>query len=211
MPHRSRVVALSALLLLGGCVDGGTDTAPTPSATASPSSSAAPTSGSGSATPSAGVPTDEQTPDDASFPADTGDDGGPAQAGPDDDTEAPMRVTGLRLSSHGGFSRLVVDLSGNGVPEWTVGYSEASGPGGGPVEISGDAFLRVQLRTGTAPSGQSTSRVLANPGPIVEARTTGFFEGSEEVLIGIRGGQIPFRAFALTGPGRIVIDVRPAD
>ena len=34
-----------------------------------------------------------------------------------------------------------------------------------------------------------------------------FFEGTEEVLIGVRGGERPFRAFALTDPGRIVIDV----
>jgi hypothetical protein len=38
--------------------------------------------------------------------------------------------------------------------------------------------------------------------------TTGYFEGSEEVLIGVTGGQMPFRAFALTDPCRIVIDVR---
>jgi hypothetical protein len=40
--------------------------------------------------------------------------------------------------------------------------------------------------------------------------TTGYFEGSEEVLIGVRGGEAPFRAFALTDPGRIVVDVRSA-
>jgi hypothetical protein len=28
------------------------------------------------------------------------------------------------------------------------------------------------------------------------------------VLVGVRGGELPFRAFALTDPGRIVIDVR---
>jgi hypothetical protein len=32
--------------------------------------------------------------------------------------------------------------------------------------------------------------------------------GSEELPIGADGGQQPFRAFALTDPGRIVIDVR---
>ena len=40
--------------------------------------------------------------------------------------------------------------------------------------------------------------------------TTGYFEGTEEVLIGVRGGELPFRSFALTDPGRIVIDVRAA-
>jgi hypothetical protein len=44
--------------------------------------------------------------------------------------------------------------------------------------------------------------------PAVRPRTTGSFEGYEEVLIGIDGGEQPFRAFPLTDPGRIVIDVR---
>ena len=188
MPHRLRVAAMvSALLLLAACTDAEPDaeagsSSTSPSASSSP---AAPTSGSD---PTA--PTDEQVPDDGS--------------------REQMRVTGIRLTGQNGSSRLVVDLSGNGVPEWTVGYSEPTDPGGGPVDISGDAFLRVQLRTGTQPSGQSSSRVSASPGPVVEARTTGYFEGTEEVLIGVRGGEVPFRAYAQTDPGRIVIDVGPA-
>jgi hypothetical protein len=49
--------------------------------------------------------------------------------------------------------------------------------------------------------------VRSSPGPIAQILTTGWFEGTEEVLIGVRGGELPFRAFALTDPGRIVIDV----
>jgi hypothetical protein len=45
-------------------------------------------------------------------------------------------------------------------------------------------------------------------GVLAQARTTGLFEGTAEVLAGVRGGQQPFRAFALTDPGRIVIDVQ---
>jgi hypothetical protein len=187
MPHRPRVAAMvSALLLLAACTDAEPDAEAGASSTSSTSlSSAAPTSASD---PTA--PTEEQVPDDGS--------------------RDEMRVTGIRLTGQNGSSRLVVDLSGNGVPEWTVGYSEPTDPGGGPVDISGDAFLRVQLRTGTQPSGQSSSRVSASPGPVVEARTTGYFEGTEEVLIGVRGGEVPFRAYAQTDPGRIVIDVGPA-
>jgi hypothetical protein len=191
MPHRPRVAAMvSALLLLAACTDAEPDAEAGASSTSSTSlSSAAPTSASDPTTP-----TDEQVTDDGS----------------DDGSRSEMRVTGIRLTGQNGSSRLVVDLSGNGVPEWTVGYSEPTDPGGGPVDISGDAFLRVQLRTGTQPSGQSSSRVSASPGPVVEARTTGYFEGTEEVLIGVRGGEVPFRAYAQTDPGRIVIDVGPA-
>jgi hypothetical protein len=49
---------------------------------------------------------------------------------------------------------------------------------------------------------------VTGTGLIAQARTTGFFEGYEEVLVGVVGGELPFRAFALTDPGRIVIDLR---
>ena len=118
-----------------------------------------------------------------------------------------MRIKGLRSTSDDGFTRLVVDLSSNGVPEWTVGYSDATGPDGGPVDIAGDAFLRVRLETGAYPAGHSSSRIRTSPGPVAEARTTGAFAGYEEVLIGVRYGEQPIRAYALTDPGRIVIEV----
>jgi hypothetical protein len=205
-----RVAALVSVLLLAACTDDEPDDSTPPAAAASFSSAAATSSG-GSATPSPAAPTDEQLPDGGSFPADTGDDGGPAQPGSNSDPAGRTRVEGLRLTTHGGFTRLVVDLSSSGVPEWKVGYSDASGPDGRPVDIAGDAFLRLQVKTEAAPGGRATSDVSTSPGALAQARTTGFFEGYEEVLIGMREGERPFRAFALTDPGRIVIDVRPQD
>jgi hypothetical protein len=173
------------------------------------SSSAAKTTTPRSTPPSAGAsPTDEQAPE-PDFPADTSDDSGPAQAGSVADS-GQMHVSGIRIASQQGYTRLVIDLTSHGVPAWTARYTEASGPGGGPIEIEGDAFLRVALQTGADPGNQGQSDTKLSPGPIAEAKTTGFFEGSEEVLVGTRGGEVPFRAFALTDPGRIVIDVRPA-
>ena len=66
---------------------------------------------------------------------------------------------------------------------------------------------RCSLMTDAEPGVQTTSSVTGS-GLIAQAKTTGFFEGYEEVLTGITGGRLPFRAFALTDPGRIVIDVR---
>jgi hypothetical protein len=118
-----------------------------------------------------------------------------------------MHVTVLRLGEHNGYTRLVVDVNTAGVPTWTVAYGEASGPGGGPVSIAGDAFLRLSLKTEAEP-GVQTSTSVTGSGLIAQPKTTGFFEGYEEVLIGVKGGRLPFRAFALTDPGRIVLDVR---
>jgi hypothetical protein len=203
MPHRRVAVLVSAVLLLSACTDVVTGVA---SPAGSASRSTPPPSSGSTPMPSPPVPTDEQPPDEPDFPADTEADGGSAQSGSGSDS-ASMRVDGVRYTTENGYVRLVVTLSGSGVPEWTVGYSEPSGPGGGPVDIAGDAFLRLQLRTGSAPSGSSTTNVRTSPGPIAQILTTGYFEGTEEVLIGVRGGELPFRAFALTDPGRIVIDV----
>jgi hypothetical protein len=209
---RRRLVAfiLALPLLLSACT-GGDDEQPEPSAAGtSSSSSPGPTTSTSPRTSDPAAPTDEEPPGDANFPADTSDDGGPAQPGSTADPSGQGGGVSIRLATHEGYDRLVLDLNTSGVPEWSVGYGEASGPGGGPVEIEGDAFLRVALQTGSEPSGQGQSRVKTSPGPIAEVVTTGYFEGSEEVLIGVRGGEAPFRAFALTDPGRIVIDVRSA-
>lgn len=155
------------------------------------------------------APTGAQLPDGSGFPADTSDKSGPAQPGSGSDS-GRMRVQGVQLTSQDGFDRLVINLSTDAVPAWAVRYSEASGPGGGPVDIAGDAFLRVSLKTGGDPGGGSQTSLRTSPGPIAGVLTTGFFEGTEEVLVGVRGGEAPFRAFALSNPGRIVIDVRPA-
>jgi hypothetical protein len=179
---------------------------------ASSSSTAPRTSSSSESPPTNGLPapTDEEAPTDPNFPADTADDGGPAQSGATADPAGQMHISGIRIASQQGYTRLVIDLTSHGVPEWTARYTEASGPGGGPIAIQGDAFLRVALKTGADPGNQGQTDTKLSPGPIAEAKTTGFFEGSEEVLIGTRGGKVPFRAFALTNPGRIVIDLRSA-
>jgi len=198
MPRSGPVTALFALLLLAACTGGDNDPG------AAPSSAGPPAMSTGAADPSGSVGTEPR--ESPAFPADTSDDGGPAQAGATSDAPGRMHVTGLRVAAHDGYDRLVIDLSSAGVPRWQVRYSEASGPGGGPVSMPGSAFLRIALATGATPGVQTASSVTGS-GVIEAARTTGLFEGSEEVLAGLRG-TLPFRAFALTDPGRIVIDVR---
>jgi hypothetical protein len=195
------------LLLSAGCTGGDSQAS---TATNSSTTAARTTTPESTPTSAPASPTDEEQPAGTDFPADTSDDGGPAQAGSVADPAGQTHVSGIRLSSQQGYTRLVIDLSSHGVPAWTARYTEASGPGGGPVEIEGKAFLRVAVQTGAEPGNQGQSGTKASPGPVAEAKTTGSFEGSEEVLVGMREGETPFRAFALTDPGRIVIDVRPA-
>jgi hypothetical protein len=210
LSQRRRLVPLLVavpLLLSAGCTS---VVGHASSATSESTSAARTTTPESSPTSTPAPPTDEKAPTDTNFPAGTSDEGGPAQAGSAADPAGAMHISGIRISSEQGYTRLVIELTSHGVPVWTARYTEASGPGGGPVEIEGKAFLRVALQTGADPGHQGQNDTRLSPGPVAEAKTTGFFEGSEEVLIGMRDGQTPFRAFALTNPGRIVIDARPA-
>jgi hypothetical protein len=152
----------------------------------------------------------EDAPVDASFPASLGDDSGAARTGVATDPAGQMKVTGLRLTPHNGYDRLVIDLSTQGVPDWTAQYSQASGTVGGTAAVAGDAFLRVSLFTEADADIETGSLSASGSAVVAEARSTGFSAGYEEVLIGVRGGAAPFRAFTLTDPGRIVVDIRAA-
>ena len=191
---RQAAALVAAGLLLAGCsaqVQGVANPATSPDP---PSSSSTPTP-----SPTPGIP-----------PGGTADERGPAQPGSTDDPADSAQVTGLRYESDASSARLVVTLSGSGVPAWTVGYSAASGPDGAPVDIAGDAFLCVRVRSGAGGGDQGSSRFSISPGPVAEARTLGVGGGYEEVLIGVRGGMQPFTVQALTDPGRLVVQVRAA-
>jgi len=193
--HTRRAAAVTAVLLLAACsqeVQG----------VASPADAPPPPSSSSPTTPRPSAPSP------GASDGDTEDKSGPATGG-GDDTGDGARVTGINFQSDQSSARLVVNLSGSGVPEWSVAYSEATGPDGGPVDIAGDAFLRVRVRS-DAGGGQGSSRFSISPGPVAEARTTGAAGGFEEVLIGVRGGEQPFTVEALTDPGRLVVEVRTA-
>ncbi len=151
---------------------------------------------------------DEVAPPDASFPASVADDSGDPVAGTSAGSDDEVFVTGIRLTPQNGYDRLVLDLNASGVPFWTARYTEASTPSGDPVEVAGDAWLRIGLFTQSS-SDQDVVPVTAD-GTVAEVRVTGSFGGYQEVLIGVRGGAAPFRAFTLTDPGRLVVDIRPA-
>jgi hypothetical protein len=193
--QRAALAAVLTLLAAAGC-SSGTNTSAQPSTSSTSATSAA------AAQPS---PTTDAVP----FPADTSPDGGPADDGGDPHPDPDgIRVTRLELSTEDGFDRLVVQLDGAGVPRWDVAYNGPENSNGAPVTIAGDAFLLLTMQVGT----QSAEAVpsVSGSGLIAEAADVGLFEGFQDVMIGVRGGELPFRAFAMTDPGRIVVDVRLA-
>jgi hypothetical protein len=188
MRTRRTAAAVSVVLLVAACSD-------EVRGVASPGTPAAPPS---SSSPAPAPPSD-------AGPG-TGEKSGPATPGQGAGAAGGALVTGTTFRSDGSSAQLVVNLRGSGVPEWTLAYSEATAPDGAPVDIAGDAFLRLRVRSESSGEGQGSSRSSVSVGPVAETRTIGGGEGYEEVLIGVRGGEQPFSAEALTDPGRIVID-----
>lgn len=206
------LTAVLLLLTLAACT-GDTSFA---SSAATASASRTPDPGTTTATPGGPAGTTPpgtgssgaEPPLDPSFPAGTSAVSGPAQSGSGSGQSGATGVS-IQMDTHPTYGRVVVALSTAGVPAWTVAYSDRSGPGGAPVDIAGDAFLRVTLQTGNPPPGsgsQGSSSVSAS-GLVAGIRTLGLVDGTQQVLIGVSGGKLPFRAVALTDPGRIVIDL----
>ena len=194
MRTRRAAAVVSAVLLLAACSEEVQGVA-SPAADPAPPSSSAPDP----------APRSDEQPEDPA--ADTEDKSGPGTG--TGSTSGQPAVAGINFRSDESSATLVVNLSGGGVPEWTVAYSEATAPDGSAIDIAGDAFLRVRVRS-DAGGGQGSSRFSISPGPVAEARTTGAAGGYEEVLIGVRGGEQPFTVDALTDPARLVVEVRTA-
>lgn len=174
-----------------------------PASTTSPSTtSAAPSS----------VPATEITASGPPFPDGTG----RQSSGPIG--EADLVLTGVRVGSHEGFDRLVLEFSGTGKPGWTINYvtTPRQDGSGSVVPLRGTAFLDVYATGNTYP--ETEADYYAGPrhfqptagGRIVDVYVAGTFEGAAQVLVGIEGVKRPFRAFALTQPSRLVVDVSRA-
>jgi len=205
--------ALFALVLLlsAGC----TGESPEDADPSSAAASAAPNEPAPSGRTPSGAPDASSSPKPGAaspFPADTrADDGGHGSGN-------GLGLTGVRTAPHPGYDRVVFDLDGTGTPGWRVEYvtkPRAEGSGA-PVRLEGRVFLQVVLRgvglpvdTGVEPFGDSTTRI---PGTgtkgVAEIAPGGVFEGEQQAFIGLRGTKRPFRAFALTDPTRVVVDVR---
>lgn len=200
------------LPLLAACTGGSAVAgSPTPAASSGSATSATTTPASpssGTPTPGTGSSGPEPTLG-PSFPAGTSPAGGPAQSGSGTGSSGSTGVS-IRMDTHPGYGRVELVLNTPGVPAWTVAYSDKTGPGGTPVDVAGDAVLRVTLATGNPAPGQGSqgSSSVTASGIVAGVRTLGVVDGAQQVLIGISGGRLPFRVTALTDPGRIVIDVR---
>jgi hypothetical protein len=127
---------------------------------------------------------------------------------------AAPTLTQIRAAHHLGYDRLVFQFSG-GVPARHSAYYVSQvvvDPSGQPVKVTGSALLRVAFFpvTGHDAQGLSTygagQRTYALPG-IIQVVNAGDFEAVVSLGVGLARAE-PFRMFTLTGPSRVVIDVR---
>lgn len=120
----------------------------------------------------------------------------------------PTVVTSVRTGHHASYDRMVVTFRGP-VPGWDVRYVSAvhADPSDKVVRLEGNARLRVVLRpTSTvthAPQGTWTPHLAE----IRQVKGAGDVEGVTSYGVGLAAKRA-FHVFTLTGPSRLVIDVR---
>ncbi|GHH67939.1 hypothetical protein GCM10017772_10470 [Promicromonospora soli] len=212
-------------LLLAGCTSGqaGPDeplsgvSSPTPTAseTADPSPSdtrAAEDPGSGDETPTPNASATEVATGPA-FSANTR----PDTAEPQGAGATFLSVTDIRVAEHDGYDRIVFDLAGrgSGKPGWRVEYVDlATDDGSGqPVEVDGDAILRVSLSGTATPTDSGVEEYSGDhiqPGTeaVDEIVYRYWFEGYTTAFIGVDETERPFRVFLLENPTRVVLDIQ---
>ena len=213
MSHRRALAASAAasLLLLVACAPASPTDAPQ-SAEASPSASSPTASASASAAPET-TPTPEPGLD-ATKPINADNwmssvEGLPSVRS-DDPTKA-LALTGIRAATHEGFTRVVLEFSGEGTPGvWSAAWTdEAVEQGRGlPIQVEGEAVLDLVIdgtpMTATETPYPGGTHTRAGDLDVV---SDGTFEDNTHVVIGAPATR-QFQIGFLSNPVRMVIDVR---
>lgn len=213
MSHRRALAASAAasLLLLGACAPASPTDAPR-SAEASPSDSSPAVSATASAAPET-TPTPEPGLD-ATKPINADNWMSSVEGLPpvrsDDPTKA-LALTGIRAATHEGFTRVVLEFSGEGTPGvWSAAWTdEAVEQGRGlPIQVEGQAVLDLVIdgTPMTASENPYPSGMHTRVGDL-DVVSDGTFEDNTHVVIGAPAAR-QFQIGFLSDPVRMVIDVR---
>lgn len=123
----------------------------------------------------------------------------------------------VRAAPHAGFDRVVFEFEG-GSPGFAARY--VTGPvhedgSGRPVPLQGSAALEVRMERaatarmsgdGVALTYRGPYRIRPHTSNVVEVVRTGDFEGVVTWVVATRA-RTPFKAYALSAPHRVVVDV----
>jgi hypothetical protein len=190
-------MALAAVIvLLGACGStspGGYSSSPTPSPSSSPSAEPTP---SPSPTPS---PIASPSPSPSPIAC------LPQQGG----TSSRATITDVRVGSHPGYDRLVIEFSG-GLPEYKLVAQDPStfvGPySGKPVSVAGSAGIHLFIyNMDIPPSFQHGTNLRPGYGVLKQVVVMAVLEGQADIALGLGGAACP-SASTLSNPYRLVID-----
>ena len=213
MSHRRALAANAAasLLLLGACTPGAPTNAPQ-SAEASSSASSPAASATASAAPET-TPTPEPGLD-ATKPINADNWMSSVEGLPpvrSDDPAKALALTGIRAATHDGFTRVVLEFSGEGTPGvWRAAWAdEAVEQGRGlPIQVDGEAVLDLVIdgtpMTATENPYPSGTHTRAGDLDVV---SDGTFEDNTHVVIGAPATR-QFQIGFLSNPVRMVVDIR---
>lgn len=121
----------------------------------------------------------------------------------------------MRVGTQSGYDRIVFEFIEDGTPEFRIEAAEppfSMDPSGMPMAVNGSAFLQIILNGGTkvGDDGSPTYTGATEFGPgfdqLVDLIERGDFEAINNWYVGM-AGEGCLRAFVLSDPSRIVIDL----
>lgn len=214
MSHRRALAASAAvsLLLLGACAP----RTPTDASQSAGASSSASHSPAASATASA-APEPTPTPEpglDAAKPINADNWMSSVEGLPPVRSDGPTKalaLTGIRAATHEGFTRVVLEFSGEGTPGvWCAAWTyEAVEQGRGlPIQVEGEALLDLVIdgTPMTASENPYPSGTHTRAGDL-DVVSDGTFEDNTHVVIGAPAPR-QFQIGFLSNPVRMVVDIR---
>ena len=210
MSHRRSLAASAAAcaLLLGACTPGARTDAPQSAPASSGVSHSPAASTSASDAPAAEPGLDGTRPINADNWMSSVEGLPPVRS---DDPAKALALTGIRAAAHEGFTRVVLEFSGEGTPgvrkaAWT---DEAVEQGRGlPIQVDGEAVLDLVI-DGTPMTASETpypSGTHTRAGDL-DVVSDGTFEDNTHVVIGAPTAR-EFQIGFLSNPVRMVIDIR---
>jgi hypothetical protein len=144
------------------------------------------------------------------------------EASTDDRVQAPegpadLVVTEVRVGTHDGFDRVVIEVDGEGLAGWftQLGTDAFEDGSGAIVDVAGPAVLTIALNAVAFPPDLPDpdvrwdgATVAAPPGArvLTEVVDSVVFEGQHQLFIGL-AEPVPYRIVRFDDPQRVVIDL----
>lgn len=129
--------------------------------------------------------------------------------------QADLTISDVRVGTHEGYDRVVMEYSGPGTPGFFTSYvdtplQQASAL---PLDVAGNAYLELMIH-GTPMANLSANQALVKTGPmaletgnIAGITHGGVFEAATQYVIGLDRARA-YHAYTLENPPRVVVDIQ---